>query len=480
MTWSGGAPYGSVRRAGANNHPETMSARAQQSVPFAAVILAAGIGTRMESALPKALHPLAGRPMIGHLLATVTALGPERAAVVIGPDMPALEAAVAPLTCVVQDERLGTGNAVKAAQGALAGFAGTVLVLYADTPLVGAETLGRMLAARAADPAPAVVVLGFRPREPGEYGRLVVSADGRLEAIIEARDASEAERAVPLCNSGVMAVDGSLLFDLLDRVGNDNAKGEYYLTDIVALAGAEARTCAVVEGTEDELLGINSRADLAVAEAMVQTECRARAMAAGATLIDPSTVWFSHDTRLGCDVVVHPNVVFGPGVRVDDGAEIKSFSHLEGAHVSAGAMVGPFARLRPGAEIGPEARVGNFVEVKNASLGPGAKAPHLTYLGDADIGAKANIGAGTITCNYDGFMKHRTEIGAGANIGSNTSLVAPVRIGAGAIIGAGSTITRDVADEALALTRAEQEEKPDYAPGYRAKKQAAKDKAGKS
>jgi bifunctional UDP-N-acetylglucosamine pyrophosphorylase/glucosamine-1-phosphate N-acetyltransferase len=412
--------------------------------------------------------------MIQHLLATVASLDPERTVVVVGPDMHDVKAAVAPLPSVVQAKPLGTGDAVKAATDALPELSSTVLILYGDSPLISAETLGRMLAARATATKPAVVVLGFCPRDPGDYGRLIVSADGALEAVVEARDAGKTELAIPLCNSGVMAIDGVLLPELLARVGNDNAKGEIYLTDIVALARSDGRACAVIEGDERELLGINSRADLAVAEAVVQTEYRARAMAAGATLIDPSTVWFSYDTQLGRDVVVHPNVVFGPGVHVDDGAEIKSFSHLEGTHVGKRALIGPFARLRPGTKIGPEARVGNFVETKNTTLGSGAKANHLTYLGDAEIGARANIGAGTITCNYDGFTKQKTKIGSDANIGSNTSLVAPVKIGAGAIIGAGSTITRDVDEQALALTRAPQEEKPDFAPGYQARKTANK------
>ncbi|MFQ5971513.1 MAG: bifunctional UDP-N-acetylglucosamine diphosphorylase/glucosamine-1-phosphate N-acetyltransferase GlmU, partial [Alphaproteobacteria bacterium] len=358
----------------------------------------------------------------------------------------------------------------KAVRSELDSYRGTVLVLYGDSPLIGAETIERMLE-RAAEPdRPAVVVLGFRPLDPGEYGRLVVGADGMLEAIVEAHEAGPEERAIDLCNSGFVAVDGARLFDLVDRVHNDNAKGEYYLTDIVRLARRDGLACAAVEAPADELMGIDSRADLAVAEILLQTELRARAMAAGATLVDPTTVWLSFDTVLGHDVAIEPNVFIGPGVRVGDGATIKAFSHLEGAIIGPGAVVGPFARLRPGAEIGARAHVGNFVEAKNAVLGEGAKANHLSYVGDADVGPGANIGAGTITCNYDGFAKHRTSIGAGAFIGSNSALVAPVSVGRDAIVAAGSTINRDVADGALALARGQQVEKPGWAARWRARK----------
>ena len=446
--------------------------------PVAALILAAGLGTRMKSTHPKVMHPLAGRPMVAHLLETVAALTPERVAVVVGPGMDAVAAAVAPHPVCVQAERLGTGDAAKAGRGELDGFAGPVLVLYGDTPLVSAATMRAAAGACAggAGGGAAVVVVGFRPAGDHEYGRLVTDDAGALTRIVEAKDATPEQLEIGLCNSGLMAISGEHLFALLDQIGTGNAKGEYYLTDIVALAYGQGLKTAVVEAEETELMGINSRAELAVAEAVVQTELRARAMAGGATLIDPTSVWLAHDTVLGQDVTVHPNVVFGPGVTIGDEAEIKSFSHLEGATVAAGAVIGPYARLRPGADIGVGARVGNFVEVKNATLGEGAKANHLSYIGDATVGAGANIGAGTITCNYDGFDKHRTKIGVNAFIGSNTALVAPVTIGDGAIVAAGSTIGRDVAADALAIERAPQEEKPGWATSFRQQRQAAKPK----
>ncbi len=433
--------------------------------PLAIVVLAAGKGTRMRSDLPKVMHPVAGRPMIAHLLATASELSPERIVVVIGPDMDRVRDAVAPHPTCIQAERNGTGGAVKAARGALKGFEGTVLVLYGDTPLVTADTMRR--AAAACADGVAVSVLGFRPSHFHQYGRLITNADGGLEAIVEAKDASPEELQVNLCNSGVMAFDGRHLVGLLDRLDTNNAKNEYYLTETVALARADGYAAAVVEGAEEELLGVNSRADLAIAEAVVQDALRAQALEGGATLIDPGTVWFHHDTELGRDVIVEPNVVFGPGVRVADGARIRAFSHLEGAVVAAEAVVGPYARLRPGAHIGAGARVGNFVEIKNADLGAGAKANHLSYIGDAHVGAGANIGAGTITCNYDGFGKYETNIGAGAFIGSNSALVAPVTIGDGAIVAAGSTISHDVAGDALAIERAEQVTKTGWAARFR-------------
>ena len=438
------------------------------------VVLAAGLGTRMKSRLPKVMHPLAGRPMIRHLLATLEAFAPDRLVVVIGPEMPEVAAAVAPHPCVVQAERLGTGHAVGAARAALEGFDGDVLIAYGDTPLLSADTLARVLAARRSAAAPAVVVLGFRPADPGDYGRLVTGADGSLEAIVEAKDAAPEQLGIGLCNSGVMAVDGRRLFDLIDGIGSDNAKNEYYLTDVVGLARGQGLGCAVVEAPEAELLGVNSRAELAMAERLVQDQLRARAMAGGATLIDPQTVFFSYDTELGQDVVIEPFVVFATGVRIGDGVTIRSFCHMLGGSIEDGAEIGPFARMRPGASIGPGAHVGNFVEIKNARVEQGAKVNHLTYIGDARIGARANIGAGTITCNYDGFFKQHTEIGAGAFIGSNTSLVAPVRIGAGAIIGAGSVIARDVPDEALVLTRGPHAEKPQWARQFRERRAAEK------
>ncbi|MCH8214759.1 MAG: bifunctional UDP-N-acetylglucosamine diphosphorylase/glucosamine-1-phosphate N-acetyltransferase GlmU [Proteobacteria bacterium] len=440
----------------------------------AAIVLAAGLGTRMESRLPKVLHPLAGRPMIGHLMETLAGMDLERIVVVVGDDMEAVAEAVAPHPTVVQKERLGTGHAVRTACEAVDGFDGTVLVLYADAPLISVETLTRMIEARRRAPRPAVVVLGFRPSDPGPYGRLIVGADGTLQAIVEAGDATPGQGAIALCNAGVMAIDARPLPGLLARIGRDNAKGEYYLTDIVAMARGDGLTCAVVEGDEAELIGVNSRADLARAEAVVQQRLRAAAMAGGATLADPETVYFSHDTRLGRDVTVGPHVVFGPGVAVGDDVEIRAFCHIEGARIATGARIGPFARLRPGADIAAEAHIGNFVEIKNATVETGAKINHLAYVGDSRVGAKANVGAGTITCNYDGFAKHHTDIGAGAFIGSNTALVAPVTVGDGAIVGAGSVITGDVAADALALTRADQEELKGWAKRFRGRRSGRK------
>ena len=430
---------------------------------FAAIVLAAGIGTRMKSRLAKVMHPIAGRPMIGHLLATVATLAPARVVVVVGPDMAAVSEAAAPAETVVQDAPLGTGHAVLAARDALADFDGDVVVLFGADPLIGAATIDAALAARHATPAPAVVVIGMRPDDRAAYARLVTDGVGGLDRIVEARDASDDELAIALCNAGTMVADRARLFDLLGRVDNDNAKNEYYLTEVVALARADGEPCGYIEAPAEELVGIDSREDLAVAEALVQGRLRARAMAGGVTLIDPASVHLSFDTAFGQDVVVEPNVVFGPGVRVGSDVRIRAFSHLEGAHLGDGVTVGPFARLRPGAEIAAHARIGNFVEIKNATIEAGAKVNHLSYVGDARVGAGANVGAGTITCNYDGVKKSRTDIGAGAFIGSNTALVAPVTIGDGAVIGAGSVITRDVPGDALALTRAPQETREGWA-----------------
>lgn len=441
---------------------------------IAVVVLAAGYGTRMKSSLPKVMHPIAGRPMIRHLLASLEALAPEKLVVVVGEEMEQVARAVAPWPTAVQRERLGTGHAVLAARSIVEGHQGDVLIVYGDTPLLSAETLERMLAARRSERHPSVVVLGFRPSDPGAYGRLVVSEDGMLEAIVEAKDAAPGQLAIGLCNSGVMAVDGTHLFRLLDRVGNGNAKGEYYLTDIVGLARSDGLTCAVVEGSEDELIGVNSRAELAVAERLVQDGLRARALDGGVTMTDPQTVYFSFDTRLGRDVVVGPFVVFAPGVDVGDGVDIRGYCHLEGVSIADGAQIGPFARLRPGASIARGAHIGNFVEIKNATVEEGAKVNHLTYIGDARVGAGANVGAGTITCNYDGFFKEHTDIGAGAFIGSNSSLVAPVKIGDGAIIGAGSVVTRDVAAHSLVVTRGPHVEKEGWAGRFRDRRRAEK------
>ncbi len=437
--------------------------------PLAAIVLAAGQGTRMKSDLHKVLHPIAGRPMLVHLLASVAELAPARTIVVVGARREQVEATVVPLGAgiVEQREQLGTGHAVAQAEAALGGFAGDVLILYGDVPLVRAETMRAMIERLHGADLPAAVVLGFRPADPGAYGRVIADADGRIARMVEYKDASTEERAETLCNSGLMAVRGEDLFALLARVGNANAAGEYYLPDIVMLAGEDGRHSAVIETAAAEVTGVNSRGEQAALEGQWQAVRRGRAMADGATLIAPDTVWFAHDTVIGRDVTIEPNVVFGPGVNVADGATIRAFSHLEGATVGAGAEVGPYARLRPGAVLGEKSKVGNFVEVKNAALGRGAKASHLSYIGDADVGAGANIGAGTITCNYDGFLKYRTTIGERAFIGSNSALVAPVAIGAGAIVGAGSTVTRDVAADALALVRAEQREKPGWAAKFR-------------
>ena len=449
--------------------------------PLAAIILAAGQGTRMKSRLHKVLHPLAGKPMLHHLLDSVAGLGAERTVVVVGAGGEQVEASVAGRDVAIawQREQLGTGHAVAQAKDALAGFAGDVLILYGDVPLVSAATMARMIERLNFGIEPRAVVLGFRPDDAGAYGRIIAGPDGTIAKMVEYKDASDAERSVDLCNSGLMAVRSTDLFVLLDSIGNDNAAGEYYLPDIVMLPG---HASAVIE-VEDpaEVAGVNSRAELAGLEGVWQQRRRAEAMADGVSLIAPETVWFSHDTVLARDVRVEPNVWFGPGVKVAEGATIHAFSHVEGATIGPQCAVGPYARLRPGAVMEEGAKIGNFVEMKKARMGKGAKASHLTYLGDADVGAGANIGAGTITCNYDGYFKYQTVIGEGAFIGSNSSLVAPVNIGAGATVGAGGVVTADVAPDALALIRAPQVEKPGWAKRFRdamlAKKAAAK--AGK-
>lgn len=441
--------------------------------PLAAIILAAGQGTRMKSARHKVLHPVAGHPMLLHLLAAVEELGAERKVVVVGAGRDQVEAAVAghDVAIAVQEHQLGTGHAVARAHDALGHFAGDVLILYGDVPLVSAATMRAMIDRLNRGDEPRAVVLGFRPEDPAAYGRIVADSRGVIEKMVEYKDASAQERAITLCNSGLMAVRASDLFVLLDAIGNDNAAGEYYLPDIVMLPGA---TSAVIETEAEEVAGVNSRAELADVEAIWQRRRRAEAMKEGVTLIAPDSVFFSHDTKLGRDVVIEPHVIFGPGVTIEDDVTIHGFSHLEGAMVHKGSEIGPYARLRPGAEIGPEAKVGNFVEIKKAVLGEGAKANHLSYIGDATVGAGANIGAGTITCNYDGFFKYRTEIGAGAFIGSNSALVAPVKIGEDAIVGAGSVVTQDVPAGALALTRGKQEAKPGWAKRFRTKMQERK------
>jgi bifunctional UDP-N-acetylglucosamine pyrophosphorylase/glucosamine-1-phosphate N-acetyltransferase len=440
--------------------------------PLAVVVLAAGKGTRMRSALPKVLHKVAGRSMVGHVIAAAEAVGAAQVVVVLAPGMESVAEAVKPHKIAIQHDQNGTADAVKAVRGALAGFAGDVLILYGDCPLIQSETLARMRKERQDE---AVTVLGIRVPAPSAYGRLVTAKDGTLERIVETLDANEAERAIDLCNSGIMLIDGKQIFPLLDSIANDNAKGEYYLTDIVEAARKAGGTCRVVEAPAEEALGVNSRAELAAAEEVMQTRLRARAMENGATLIDPKSVWFAHDTKLGRDLTIEPNVVFGLGVTVGDSVEIRAFSYIEKAVVENGAIIGPFARLRPGASIGPGAHIGNFVEIKNSRIDAGAKANHLSYIGDTDVGAGANIGAGTITCNYDGFNKTRTVIGAGAFIGSDTTLVAPVKVGAGAFIAAGSTVTEDVPDDALAVARGRQAVKPGWAADFRAKQRAKKD-----
>jgi bifunctional UDP-N-acetylglucosamine pyrophosphorylase / glucosamine-1-phosphate N-acetyltransferase len=442
----------------------------------AVICLAAGQGTRMNSDLPKVLHRIAGAPLLAHALAAARAIEPERIVVVTGHGAEAVAAAAREIDEAIriahQPEQLGTAHAVLQAGPALEGFTGDAVVLYGDTPFVHPETLDAMLKARRAGAA--VVVLGFEAAVPGGYGRLVTGADGALLEIVEAKDATPEQRAITLCNSGVIAADCALLVDLLRAVGNANAKGEYYLTDVVALARTRGLSAAAITCPEAETLGINSRADLAAAEAAFQARARAEAMDNGVTLTDPASVWFAFDTHVGRDTVIGPNVVFGPGVTVETGATIHAFCHLEGCHVSRGAQVGPFARLRPGAELAEDVRVGNFVEVKNAIVDEGAKINHLTYVGDAHVGAGANIGAGTITCNYDGVMKHHTEIGARAFIGSNTALVAPVTIGADALVAAGSTVTADVPEGALAVARGRQEVKPGLALKLRERLKAVK------
>ena len=435
---------------------------------FAAIILAAGKGTRMKSDLHKVLHPIAGRAMLHHLMASIDTLGPKRKVVVVGAGRDQLEAALGDdAETRVQEPQLGTGHAVQQAEEPLGDFTGDVLVLYGDVPFVRGETMRAMLDRLHAEDAPKVVVLGFEPEDALAYGRVIADDEGRISKMVEFKDANEEERACTLCNSGLMAARAADMFDLLRRVGNDNAQGEYYLPDIVNIAIADGDTCAAVTASDPgEVAGINSRAELARAEAQWQELKREEAMANGATLRAPETVFFSYDTQIGRDVTIDPNVVFGPGVRVADGAHIKAFSHLEGATVGEGAQVGPYARLRPGAVLERDAFVGNFVEMKKSTLGQGAKASHLTYLGDAEIGAGANIGAGTITCNYDGYFKYKTTIGERAFIGSNSALVAPVTIGADAIVAAGSTVTRDVAPGELRMERAEQSIKPGWADRF--------------
>lgn len=440
------------------------------------ILLAAGMGSRMNSERPKVLHPLGGAPLLAHAMRAGAALGPERVVVVTGHGAEAVAKAARAedpeVRIAHQAEQLGTAHAVAQARGALEGFEGDVVVLYGDTPFVSAETLERMRDARARH---AVVVLGFEAADPGRYGRLMMDGD-RLERIVEYKDASAGERAVTFCNSGVVCANAMTLFQLIDEVGNENAAGEFYLPDIVAIARQKGLSTGAVRCDEAETLGINTRAELAAAEAAFQARMRAEALEMGVTLIAPETIHFALDTVVGRDAVVGPNVVFGPGVTVESEATIRAFCHLEGCHVSRGATVGPFARLRPGAELAEDVHIGNFVEIKNAILDEGAKVNHLSYIGDADVGEQTNIGAGTITCNYDGVFKHRTVIGKRVFVGSDTMLVAPVSLGDDAMTGSGSVITQDVPPGALAIGRAMQVTKPGLALRLRERLRALKAK----
>lgn len=442
----------------------------------AAIILAAGQGTRMKSSRSKVMHTLAGAPMIQHILSSLDAAGVSDICIVIGPGMDILADAVAPHKTIIQHDRMGTAHAALCAQDAINMPVDDLLILNGDNPLIPAADIEALLTARRGPEDPAAVVLGFHAQTPGPYGRMIVNGDNQLERIVEAKDASADELDIDFCSSGMMALDGRTGFAMLAEIQNNNAQGEYYLPDVISVATRHDRTCVAIAGNEADLLGINSRAEMAVAEARVQDKLRQKALDGGATLIDPNTVFLSSDTQIGKDVLIEPNVFFGPGVTIDDDVHVKAFSHIEGTHLNAGATVGPFARLRPGTRVGPNVKIGNFVETKNAVLADGAKVSHLSYIGDADVGAAANIGAGTITCNYDGFFKSRTTIGADAFIGSNTALVAPVTIGDGATVGAGSTVSSDVSADALAVTRAQQREIKDWARKDRERKRALKEK----
>ncbi|WP_057883043.1 bifunctional UDP-N-acetylglucosamine diphosphorylase/glucosamine-1-phosphate N-acetyltransferase GlmU [Tsuneonella troitsensis] len=448
---------------------------------FAAVILAAGKGTRMKSDLHKVLHPIAGRPMLDHLLDSFAALRPERTVVVAGDRFEQLEGALAGrgIEIARQEPQLGTAHAALMAKPLLATFDGHVLVCFGDCPMLKAATITRMIDALEAGAG--VAVLGFRPDDTLAYGRIIADPDGTVRKMVEHKDASDDERAVNLCNSGVIVAHSRDIWRLLEAVGNDNAAGEYYLPDVATNAIGEGAKVIVVETGPGEVAGINSRGELAAAEAQWQAFKREEAMAGGASLRAPDTVFFSYDTEIGRDVTIEQNVVFGPSVKIADGARIRAFSHLEGATVGEGCEVGPFARLRPGAVMKAGAKVGNFVEIKQAVLGEGAKANHLSYLGDAEVGAGANIGAGTITCNYDGYFKYKTVIGERAFIGSNSALIAPLRIGADAIVAAGSAVSRDVDEGELRMVRAEQLVKPGWADRFHdaMKKKKAAEKKGR-
>lgn len=446
-----------------------------------AIVLAAGEGTRMKSRLAKVLHPVGGLPMVAHVARAAAAAGGNDLALVVGRDAPDVEAAVRPfvteVSVHVQTERLGTGHAVLAAREAIERGYDELLVMFGDTPLVDSEAL-RIARSRLAEGA-AVAVMGFRAADPEGYGRLV-ERDGELVAIREHKDASEDERRINFCNGGLMAIDGRIALSLLDAIGNDNSKGEYYMTDIVEIARSRGLKVVAVEVDAASVLGVNNRVELAEAEAIFQSRRRRELMLAGVSMVAPETVWLSWDTEIGAETLVEPNVWFGPGAKIAEGVVIHAFCHIEGASVASGAQIGPFARLRPGTRLSENTKAGNFVEIKNAAIGAGAKVNHLSYIGDANVGANANIGAGTITCNYDGYNKHLTEIGEGAFIGSNSALVAPVRIGDNALVAAGSVITQEVPDEAVGFARARQNNKPGLATLVRAKNQALRDSKRRS
>ncbi|MBT5432533.1 MAG: bifunctional UDP-N-acetylglucosamine diphosphorylase/glucosamine-1-phosphate N-acetyltransferase GlmU, partial [Rhodospirillaceae bacterium] len=445
----------------------------------AVVVLGAGLGTRMKSDLPKVLHPVVGRPMVNHVLAAAVGVAPERTVVVVGPGMDNLVAAVAPAATGVQQVPQGTGDAVKAARGALEGFAegkdaADVVVVFGDAATIETQTLHDLVVARR-EAGAAIAVLGVNVWSENRYGTLIQGADGNLERIVEYCDATDEEKSLTICNSGMMSIDAHVLFDLVDAIGNDNTKGEFYLTDIVTIARSRGLGVAVLEiDDHDDTIGADDRADLARFEAVMQRRLRDRAMAEGCSMAAPDTVFLTWDTVIGRDVTIEPHVVIGPGVSIGDGTVVKAFSHLENCTVGRDSRIGPYARLRPGAAIGDRAHIGNFVEIKNATIEEGAKANHLSYIGDARVGAGANIGAGTITCNYDGYFKHHTDIGQGAFIGSNTALVAPVKVGDGAIVGAGSTVTHDVEAHALSVERSEQVTRQGLARSIHERKAAAK------
>lgn len=444
----------------------------------AAIILAAGKGTRMKSAMSKVLHPVGGRAAIDWSIALAKSLGCARIICVVSPDNERLSAHITtqlgPEALAIQSPALGTGHAVQSAEAALSGFEGDLVVLYGDSPLIPKNAIDELFDVLAAGAS--VGVLGFEAADPGMYGRLITSPDGALKAIVEAREASPEELAVRLCNSGVMAGNAKTMFELLGKVTNDNAKGEYYLTDVIGLARHQGLVCRAVTAPEQDLMGCDTREDLAAAESVFQARARAALLDAGVTLVAPETIFLSYDTEIAQDVTIEPNVIFGPGVTVASGARIRAFSHIEGAHIGADCEIGPYARLRPGTVLKAKAKIGNFVEVKKTTIGEGAKANHLSYLGDGEVGAGANIGAGTIFCNYDGFFKYKTEIGEGAFIGSNSSLVAPVKIGAGAMVGSGTVVTQDVAPGALGLARAPQVSKSGWATRFREMMAARKNK----